>query len=336
MNSFGRLFQVHLYGESHQKAIGVVIEGVLPGTVIDEASIAADLRLRNPVAIGTTPRKEPDAFEITSGVLNGKATGSPIHVIIVNQDVQSKDYEPLKQHPRPGHADFVAAHKFHGFHDPRGGGRFSGRLTAPLVVAGAIAKMTVPYRFSHRLKQVGSLKDMRHLDAYLSEIAAQGDSVGGVIEVTVEDVPLGLGEPMFAKVESLIGQFIFSLPAVKGVSIGLGFEGIETLGSAFNDRYEDATGRTLTNHSGGVSGGITNGNPLVVTVFVKPTSSIKKAQKTYHLGSKDKQILEVGGRHDVCIARRAGIVMENAVAIVLADLQLQHESREALLARRAH
>jgi chorismate synthase len=333
MNSFGRLFQVHLYGESHQKAIGVVIEGVLPGTVIEEAKIEEDLRLRNPVAVGTTPRKEPDRFEITSGVLNGRATGSPIHVIIYNQDIQSKDYEHLKQHPRPGHADFVAAQKFHGFHDPRGGGRFSGRLTAPLVIAGAVAKMTLPYRFTHRLKQVGSLKDMSQLDAYLTEIAAQGDSVGGLIEVVVEDIPVGLGEPMFAKVESLIGQALFSLPAVKGVSIGLGFEGLETLGSAFNDRYEDATGKTLTNHSGGVSGGITNGNPLVVNVFVKPTSSIQKTQQTYHLGSHASQPLVVGGRHDVCIARRAGIVMENMVAVVLADLRLQHESREALLAR---
>lgn len=328
MNTFGELFRITIYGESHQPAIGVLIDGVLPGLLIDEDRIKDDLKRRNPDAIGTTPRKEPDRFEITSGHVNHITTGSPLHFMIRNENIQSKDYTHLKEHPRPGHADYVASVKYHNHHDFRGGGRFSGRLTAPIVMAGSIAKMMVPYTFKHALVQVGTLTDMSQLDDYLSKVKAEGDSVGGIIEVTVTGLPVGLGEPMFEKVESKIGALLFSIPAVKGVEFGTGFSGITLKGSDFNDPIIDEQGTTKSNHSGGISGGITNSNPLLVRVFIKPTSSIQKAQSSFEKTTGEVKPLTVGGRHDVCIARRAGIVIENAVAICLADLMLLHNARK--------
>ena len=322
MNSYGTLFKVTLYGESHQEAIGTIVDGVPAGIKIDDELITSDLMKRQPGAVGTTPRKEKDEFKILSGVFNGFSTGSPIHIMIENQNIQSKDYEHLKNQPRPGHADFVAGVKYNGFQDYRGGGRFSGRLTAALTAAGSIAKMIVPFQFENKLIQVGALKDMEWLDQYLSEVSKAGDSVGGIIEVKVSGIPVGLGEPFFNKLDSEIGKMMFSIPAVKGVEIGKGFSGIEMMGSKFNDEILDARGKTKTNHSGGVSGGISNGNDLIVKVFIKPTSSIQKEQETYNYTTNSVEKLEIGGRHDVCIARRAGIVVENALAIVLADLYL--------------
>ena len=322
MNSYGTLFKVTLYGESHQEAIGTIVDGVPAGIKIDDELITSDLMKRQPGAVGTTPRKEKDEFKILSGVFNGFSTGSPIHIMIENQNIQSKDYEHLKNQPRPGHADFVAGVKYNGFQDYRGGGRFSGRLTAALTAAGSIAQMIVPFQFENKLIQVGALKDMEWLDQYLSEVSKAGDSVGGIIEVKVSGIPVGLGEPFFNKLDSEIGKMMFSIPAVKGVEIGKGFAGIEMMGSKFNDEILDARGKTKTNHSGGVSGGISNGNDLIVKVFIKPTSSIQKEQETYNYTTNSVEKLEIGGRHDVCIARRAGIVVENALAIVLADLYL--------------
>ena len=322
MNSYGTLFKVTLYGESHQEAIGTIVDGVPAGIKIDDELITSDLTKRQPGAVGTTPRKEKDEFKILSGVFNGYATGSPIHIMIENKNIQSKDYEHLKNQPRPGHADFVAGVKYNGFQDYRGGGRFSGRLTAALTAAGSIAKMIIPFQFENKLVQVGALKDMEWLDQYLTEVQKAGDSVGGIIEVKVSGIPVGLGEPFFNKLDSEIGKMMFSIPAVKGVEIGKGFAGIEMMGSKFNDEILDARGKTKTNHSGGVSGGISNGNDLIVKVFIKPTSSIQKEQETYNYTTNLVEKLEIGGRHDVCIARRAGIVVENALAIVLADLYL--------------
>jgi chorismate synthase len=326
MNSFGTLFKITLYGESHQEAIGVVIDGMPSGIKIDESVIQLDLKKRNPDAIGTTPRKETDLIHITSGVFNGYSTGSPMHLMIKNENVVSKDYDHLKLQPRPGHADFVANVKYKGYQDHRGGGRFSGRLTAPIVAAGAIAKMWLPFDFSHQLIQIGELKDMSKLDAYLTEIQEQGDSVGGIIEVCVKSLPVGLGEPMFEKLDAKIAQMLFSIPAVKGVSFGTGFEGSHLKGSQFNDLIIDEAGHTKTNHSGGVTGGISNGNDLIIKVFIKPTSSIKAKQETFDFKSHEVKSLEIGGRHDVAIARRAGIVLENAVAIVIADFYLIYKA----------
>jgi chorismate synthase len=320
MNSYGNLFKVTLYGESHQEAIGAVIDGVPSGIMIDEELIKSDLMKRQPGAIGTTSRKEKDEFKILSGIFNGYSTGSPIHIMIENLNTQSNDYEHLKNQPRPGHADFVAGVKYQGFQDYRGGGRFSGRLTAALTAAGSIAKMIVPFQFENKLIQVGALKDMEWLDQYLEEVKKAGDSVGGIIELKVSKMMVGLGEPFFNKLDSEIGKMMFSIPAVKGVEIGKGFSGIDIMGSKFNDEILDASGKTKTNHSGGVSGGISNGNDLIIRVFIKPTSSIQKEQETYNYTTNSVEKLEIGGRHDVCIARRAGIVLENALAIVLADL----------------
>jgi chorismate synthase len=326
MNTYGTLFKITLYGESHQSAIGVVIDGMPAGILIDQARIQADLKKRQPGAVGTTPRKEEDAFEITSGVFNGYSTGSPIHLMIRNQNVRSQDYDHLKKQPRPGHADFVAEVKYQGFQDHRGGGRFSGRLTAALVAAGAIAKMIIPFQLSHQLLSVGTLKDLTKMDEYLQEIASQGDSVGGVIQVKATRMMVGLGEPFFNKLDAEIGKMMLSIPAVKGVEIGTGFEGASWLGSQFNDQIIDQEGHTKTNHSGGITGGISNGNDLLVQVMIKPTSSIQKTQETFHFGSESIEPLDVSGRHDVCIARRAGIVLENALAIVLADQYLMYKA----------
>ena len=325
MNTFGKLFQVTLYGESHQQAIGVVVDGVIPGTEINEDVIKEALALRRPGAIGTTARVEMDEFKITSGVFNGRATGSPIHIMIENQDVISKDYEHLKTHPRPGHADFVAMKKYLGFHDYRGGGRFSGRLTAALVAAGSIAKMMLPYNFKHELISLGTCKDPSQFDAYITSIGQEGDSVGGRIKVTIENVPIGLGEPMFHKLDATITQMLMSIPAVKLVSFGDTLDLLEAKGSAFNDVIIDETGKTKTNHSGGITGGISNGNPIVIDVFVKPTSSIQKSQETFDFSDQKVAPLQAQGRHDVAIARRAGIVIENTVAIVLADMFILHK-----------
>lgn len=326
MNTYGTLLKITLYGESHQEAIGAIIDGMPAGTKIDESIIIADLEKRKPHAIGTTPRKEKDQVHILSGVFNGYATGSPIHLMIKNENMRSKDYEHLKKQPRPGHADFVSHIKYKGFEDYRGGGRFSGRLTAALVAAGSIAKMMLPFQFHHELIQVGTLKDMTKLDDYLTDIMNQGESVGGIIKLTVSNMIVGLGEPFFNKIDGEIGKMMLSIPAVKAVSIGDGFEAIETLGSAFNDVILDASGKTKTNHSGGTSGGLSNGNDLIVNVFIKPTSSISREQSTYDIEKESIEPLSIGGRHDVCIARRAGIVLENALALVLADLYLMHKA----------
>ncbi len=326
MNSFGTLYRVTLYGESHQKAIGIVIDGMPAGIKVDHELIEKDLMKRKPSELGTTKRVEPDIYQITSGVFNGYTTGSPIHVTIENLDTQSKDYENLIHHPRPGHADFVSQHKYKGFQDYRGGGRFSGRLTAPLVIAGSFAKMMLPYTWSHELIQVGECKDLSKLDEYLEDIIAKKESVGGIIELKVTGLNPGLGEPFFGKVESLIGQMLFSIPAVKGVEFGVGFKGIELLGSEFNDCIISEDGKTKTNHSGGINGGITNGNDLIIRVFMKPASSVGVGQDTYHFKHQKVENLKIEGRHDAAIVRRAGIVLENAVAIVLADLFLQRKA----------
>ena len=324
MNTFGKIFQVTLYGESHQDAIGVVIDGVIPGTKIDETRIQEDLTLRRPGAIGTTARKEKDEFKITSGVFLEHATGSPVHIMIENKDVISKDYEHLMTHPRPGHADFVAMKKYHGFHDYRGGGRFSGRLTAALVAAGSIAKMMIPFTMTHELISLGTCHDPKKFDDYLTTIGEAGDSVGGMIKLTINDVPVGLGEPMFYKLDATITQLLMSIPAVKLVSFGDTLELLESKGSTFNDVIINDSGTTKTNHSGGVTGGISNGNPIVIYVFVKPTSSIQKSQDTFQFQEGSIAPLKANGRHDVAIARRAGIILENTVACVLADMYLLH------------
>tara|TARA_B100001939_G_C16947557_1_gene620953 strand:- start:2116 stop:3102 length:987 start_codon:yes stop_codon:yes gene_type:complete len=328
MNSIGKIFKVTLYGESHQKSVGVVIDGIRPGLKIDVNKISEDLSKRRPNKIGTTSRVEKDNFIINSGLLNGYSTGSPININIPNENIVSSDYEDIKSHPRPGHADFVSNYKYKNFNDIRGGGRFSGRLTAPIVAAGAIAKMIIPMKLSNDLIQVGKCKEPRQFDEYLKKIAEEGDSVGGLIELKISNMPIGLGEPNFYKLDAAITNILMNIPAVKLVSFGSALETLELKGSEFNDIIINKDGQTKTNHSGGVVGGISNGNDIVIKVYVKAPSSIRKIQNTYSYDKNNLKELSVMGRHDVCIARRAGIVLENALAIVLADMYLIKKTYE--------
>lgn len=328
MNHFGNLFSVNIYGESHGKAVGVVIDGIKPGIPFNESLLLSDLSRRKAGAVGTTKRIEADEPHILSGVYRGYTTGAPIHVLFENTNTKSEDYQNLLKQPRPGHADFTSFVKYKGFADQRGGGHFSGRLTTGIVAAGAFAKMLLPATFESKLVQVGNLVDMNGLDEYLKSVSESLDSVGGIVEVIVSGLEIGIGEPFFDSVESKIAHMVFSVPAIKGIEFGIGFKGIQLKGSEFNDQILDETGKTKTNHNGGLNGGITNGNDLVVRVFVKPASSIFLKQDTFDFETKSVQPLQIEGRHDACIARRAVVVIENAIAIALADLYLQKKSRE--------
>lgn len=328
MNHFGTLFSVNIYGESHGKAVGIVIDGMTPGVLVDEKLLLSDLNRRKAGAVGTTKRIEADEPKIISGVYRGYTTGAPIHVMFENTNTRSEDYNNLLKQPRPGHADFTSFVKYKGFADQRGGGHFSGRLTTGIVAAGSFAKMLLNVVFESKLVRVGDLTDMNGLDEYLQGISESFDSVGGIVEVRVRNLEVGIGEPFFDSVESKIAHMVFSVPAIKGIEFGIGFKGIELRGSQFNDPIVDAKGRTETNHNGGLNGGITNGNELVVRVFVKPASSIFLKQDTFDFETNSVQSLQIEGRHDACIARRAVVVIENAIAIALADLYLQKKSRE--------
>ncbi|MCU0104370.1 chorismate synthase [Acholeplasma vituli] len=328
MNHFGTLFSVNIYGESHGKAVGVVVDGMKPGISFNESLLLNDLSRRKAGAVGTTKRIEADEPQILSGVYRGYTTGAPIHILFENTNTKSEDYQNLLKQPRPGHADFTSYVKYKGFADQRGGGHFSGRLTTGIVAAGAFAKMLIPAKFESKLVQVGDLTDMNGLDEYLKSISEGLDSVGGIVEVKVSGLEIGIGEPFFDSVESKIAHMVFSVPAIKGIEFGIGFKGIQLKGSEFNDQIIDESGKTKTNHNGGLNGGITNGNDLVVRVFVKPASSIFLKQDTFDFESKSVKPLQIVGRHDACIARRAVVVIENAIAIALADLYLQKKSRE--------
>ncbi|MCP5053228.1 MAG: chorismate synthase [bacterium] len=320
MNSFGRLFRVSVYGESHGKGVGVMIDGCPAGVPLEEGDFKTDLLRRKSGAKGTTPRLESDLPTIQSGVFNKKTTGTPILITFENSNVRSKDYDILKNIPRPGHADFTGMKKYNGFNDYRGGGHFSGRMTLALVAAGVIAKKLIkPIKVHAALKEAGGDSNVRRA---VEKAMEAKDSIGGIIQCTADNMPIGLGEPFYDSVESLISHMIFSIPAVKGIEFGAGFRATAMTGSEHNDLIVDTGGKTETNHAGGINGGITNGNPLVFRVVVKPSSSIALAQNTVNMKTGKREDLVVEGRHDVCIALRAPVVVENAAAIVLADLML--------------
>jgi len=277
-----------------------------------------------PGAAGTTARREPDLPEIQSGVYRGGTTGAPICLRIVNEDARSGDYEIFQDIPRPGHADFAAGLKYCGFNDPRGGGMFSGRLTAGLVAAGVLAKKIIaPASVEARLAEAGGREDA---EAEAARAAAEGDSCGGIVTCRAEGVPAGLGEPFFDSLESLLSHLIFSIPGIKGIEFGEGFAAARMRGSVFNDALADSGGATVTNHCGGVSGGIANGNPLVFRTAVRPTASIGRAQTAWNVRSNAPCVLRVPGRHDACFALRVPVIVEAATAIVLADLLLLNET----------
>lgn len=322
MNSFGTIFRVSVFGESHGPAVGVTVDGCPPGIALTEADLLPDLARRKSGAKGTTPRTEADTPEFLSGIHNGHTTGAPITVIFRNTNVRSQDYESLRDTPRPGHADFTARAKFKGFNDPRGGGHFSGRLTVCLVAAGAIAKKVCKgISIEAALIEAGGSND---IEAAVDAALADGDSIGGIIECRATGIPVGLGEPFFNSVESVIAHLVFSIPAIKGIEFGSGFHAARMRGSEHNDSISDASGTTETNHAGGINGGITNGNGLVFRIAVKPTSSISLPQQTVNLRTGESERLEVRGRHDACIALRVPVVAEAVTAIALADMLMLH------------
>lgn len=323
MNTMGRLFRVGMLGESHGECVGVLLDGVSAGLPLSAEDFMEDLGRRRSGGKGTTARKEEDVPLLKSGIFNGKTTGAPILVLFENKDVDSGAYEKLKDTPRPGHSDMAARLKFGGFNDYRGSGHFSGRLTAALVAAGVVAKkMIAPARAEARVIEIGGAGDGKGMEEAVSAAMKEGDSVGGIVECRVNGLPPGLGEPFFDSAESLLSHAAFSIPAVKGVEFGAGFGSARMRGSECNDRIVDERGRTATNSSGGINGGVTNGNELVLRVAVKPPSSIRKEGETVDLRTGEMEKISVLGRHDACIALRVPVVLEAAVAITLADLML--------------
>ena len=325
MNSWGDRFRLSIWGESHGQQVGVSIDGVPAGIALSEEDFTADLERRRAGAAGTTPRKESDTPHIVSGVYNGFTTGSPLTIEFLNENTRSDDYRNLTIHPRPSHADWVAQQKWGGYNDPRGGGHFSGRITLGMVAAGVVAKKILgeEVKFSTDIIEIGGSRDKEQWDAIISSAQQSQDSVGGIVECRVQGVKAGLGEPFFDSVESLAAHLLFSVPAVKGVEFGAGFEAARMRGSEHNDPIISADGTTATNHAGGIVGGITNGNEIVARIAVKPTASIAQPQQTLNLESGKVEELVIKGRHDVCITLRAAVVAEAALAIALADLKLR-------------
>ena len=327
MNHIGRLFQVNIFGESHSNGVGVLIDGVLPGIKLSEEDFKADLLRRKSGGLGTTPRIEEDKVIIDSGVFNGYTTGAPILLRFLNTNTKSKDYSNLVNHPRPSHADFTANVKYDGYNDYRGGGHFSGRLTLGIVAAGVVAKKILEsVKFDTKIINLGGETDSTKFKSILEDCVDKKDSVGGIVEIKVNNVPMGLGEPYFDSVESTISHLLFSIGGVKGVEFGIGFDGAALRGSKFNDMIIDESGKTKTNNNGGINGGITNGNEIVVKVFVKPTPSIGIAQDTYNFKDNKVEELVIEGRHDNAIILRAMVVLESAIAIALADLLLTNKA----------
>lgn len=352
-NSLGRLFTLTSFGESHGKCIGVVIDGCPAGLPITEPDIQEEVDRRKPsVAVGGTCRAEEDKVEILSGVFNGRTTGAPVCLLVWNRDADSSAYDKMRSVPRPGHADYPAFMKYSGFNDYRGGGRFSGRITAGMVMAGAVAKKLLITRgievLAH-VMEIGGIKaeaktlpeiranvaknPLRCADSKAAEAIAraieqagkQGDSLGGIIEGLALNVPAGLGEPVFDTLEGDLAKALFSIPAVKGVEFGAGFAVAGMRGSENNDPLAVEKGRivTETNNSGGILGGISNGMPIVVRVAVKPTPSISVKQKTVDINNMEEATLEIKGRHDTCIVPRAVAVVEAMMAVTLCDFSLR-------------
>ena len=324
MNSFGTLFKVQIFGESHGVCVGIVIDGCPAGLPLQVADFVEDMeRRKGGKQKGTTPRQEDDMPIFKSGIFNDITTGAPLTMIFENNNTRSGDYEKHRVVPRPGHADFTAHHKFGGFEDFRGGGHFSGRLTAAIVGAGVIAKKIL--KDISIVSHIVSIGGETDLEKGLQKAIDQKDSIGGIVECTVKGLPIGLGEHFFDSVESLISHAVFAIPAIRGIEFGTGFAAASMFGVDHNDSIVDASGKTKTNHAGGVVGGYTNGNDLVFRIAVKPTSSTPKEQTTWSWETNEQELFSVKGRHDLCIALRVPVVLEAVTAIVLADLMLMEQ-----------
>jgi len=348
--SFGNRLRMHVFGESHGDMIGVSVEGFPPGLTVDKELIQQELDKRRPgVSRFVTPRKEKDRVKIISGMLEGKSTGAPITMIIENEDVISKDYDVFRKTPRPGHADLPAMARYGGFHDIRGSGIFSGRMTAAFVMAGALARHLLEIRnidvFAHIIqigrvvaKEKSSLEEdykikcldplaAAQMEKEIAKAMEEGDSVGSMIECVIDNMPMGVGEPMFDSIESIISHGMYSIPAVKAISFGTGPELAGMRGSEANDEYYMKEGKviSLTNNNGGVLGGMSNGMPIIFQVTIKPTPSISKSQRTIDISEGVNRELKIKGRHDPCIGIRAVTVVENMAAFCIADLILRYD-----------
>ena len=350
-NTFGNSVSVTLFGESHGAEIGAVIDGLAPGIPVDKAFIAGQLTLRRPAGKISTKRQETDAFRIVSGVFEGKTTGTPLAILIPNADTRSGDYS--RSAFRPGHADYAARVKYHGFEDYRGGGHFSGRVTAALVAAGAVVIPALKNRsiiIGTHIARCAGISDIpfgdlsadlprlnalpfavldetqgEKMKAAVEAAAAEGDSVGGILETAVTGLPAGVGEPWFDTLEGLLSHALFSVPAVKGVEFGSGFALADMRGSEANDPLRSSPEgiRTLTNHNGGINGGISNGMALLFRCAVKPTPSIAKEQLSVNGDTGKDEVLRISGRHDPAVVHRARVVVDSVTALVLCDLLVQ-------------
>ncbi len=329
-NVFGNNITVTLFGESHGPAIGAVIDGLAPGIPVDEDFIRGQLAKRRPAGKISTARVEQDEFSVLSGVFNGYTTGTPLCITIPNTAQNSKDYGKTRSLARPGHADYTAYCKYHGFEDYRGGGHFSGRVTAALVAAGAVlipALEEKGIKIDTRITRCGGVEgDFDAIRAAIEKAAEEGDSVGGILETVINGLPAGIGEPWFDGIESLLSHGLFSIPAVKGVSFGDGFAFADQKGSEANDPFCLKEGKVITekNSNGGINGGISNGMPILINTVIKPTPSIYKAQKTVDFIQNKETDLQIEGRHDPCIVHRAQVVVDSVCALVVADLLIGH------------
>ena len=352
-NSFGNLFTITSFGESHGRLIGIIIDGCPTGLAINEQDIQKELDKRKPGEDpASTTRKEDDKAEVLSGIFNGHTTGAPVCLAIWNKDIDSDEYEKGKFLPRPGHADYTSYIKYGGFGDYRGGGRFSGRITAGFVMAGAVARKLlklINIEVIAYTVEIGGIA-ARHMDfdeirqnitrnplrcadaeaarkmtAAIEEAARQGDSLGGIIEGIALGLPVGLGEPLFGALDAQLAKALFAIPAVKGVEFGAGFQSARKKGSENNDPFVIENDKLVTgsNNAGGILGGISNGMPLVVRVAIKPTASIAKSQQTVNMDEMTGAKLELKGRHDVCIVPRAVAVVEAMIAVTLCDFALR-------------
>ncbi len=330
MNSFGRIFRVSIFGESHGDGAGVVIDGCPAGLLLSVDDFLADLeRRKGGKQKGTTPRQEEDIPVIRSGLFNGKTTGFPIMIFFENKNVRSEDYQKQRSIPRPGHADWVAHQKFGGHEDYRGGGHFSARLTTGLVAAGVIAKKLMKdIVINAAVTEIAGETD---LEKGLQKAIDAKDSVGGIVECRVNGLPVGLGEPYFDSLESSLAHILFSIPAVKGVEFGAGFAATKMFGSEHNDAIETMDGKTRTNHAGGIVGGISNGNELVFRLAVKPTSSTPRQQNSLNWDTGKTEDFSIKGLHDLCVALRSPVIVEAAAAVTLVDFMLLEQRIKRIL-----
>lgn len=359
-NTFGQSVSVTVFGESHGQAIGAVIDGLAPGIEVDNDFIAYQLSKRRPQGKTDTPRVEMDNYQILSGVFEGKTTGTPICIVIPNENTKSKDYDKTRGIARPSHADYTAYCKYHGYEDYRGGGHFSGRITAALVASGAIAlkaleKLNIKIG-THILKCADvSDREFENIDTdidllskksfpvlsdcqeqmteKIDEARKQLDSVGGIVQTAISGIPAGVGEPWFDSVESILSHALFSIGGVKGIEFGQGFNFASMKGSQANDQFEiiDDKIATKTNNNGGINGGITNGMPILFNLAVKPTPSIAKEQQTVDFISKENTLLNIEGRHDPAIIRRVCVVVDSVCALAICDMLAQRYGTDVFL-----